>query len=102
MPLYQSSQDRGRWAYTVRPDLWAAGTRVYGGGFENLARRSWSVDLSRRELARALARGYGDPGVGEALALARGYGDPGVGEALVLAGVWSDQGPAGMTWEEVA
>ena len=87
MPLYQSSQDRGRWAYTVRPDLWPPGTRVDGGGFENLARRSWSVDLSRRELARALARGYGDPGVGE---------------ALVLGGVWSDQGPAGMTWEEVA
>ena len=86
MPLYQSSQDRGRWAYTVRSDLWPPGTRVYGGGFENLARRSWSVDLSRRELARALARGYGDPGVGE---------------ALILAGVWSDQGPAGMTWMEV-
>ena len=85
MPLYQSSQDRGRWAYTVRPDLWPPGSRTYGRKAENLARRSWSVDLSRRELARALARGYGDPGVAE---------------ALVLAGVWSDQGPAGMTWEE--
>ena len=74
-------------AWSVRPDLWPPGTRTYGPGSENLARRSWSVDLSRRELARALARGYGDPGVGE---------------ALILAGVWSDQGPAGMTWEEVA
>ena len=82
MPLYQSSQDRGRWAYTVRPDLWPPGSRTYGRKAENLARRSWSVDLSRRELARALARGYGDPGVAESLVLGgqvRSYQDIGPG-----------------------
>ena len=71
------------WSYSVRPDLWPAGSRVaLGLAPVFLARKYHHQELAEAHLASALAGGYGGPGVAEALVLGgqvRSYQDIGPG-----------------------
>ena len=78
MPLYTATPGWGRapWAYTVRPDLWPAGSQVKGsnpGRLARMARFTWVETNARDELAEATWAGYHLPGAVEALVLAGAF-----------------------------